>query len=90
MGTKIATSTIYYPQLDNQSERTNQTVEITLRYITDRSSNADFIKFLSTLKRYLNNSKNTTTGRSPNKIIYGTNLNDSFGVISLREARDFE
>ena len=66
MGTKIATSTVYHPQSDGQSERTNQTVEIALRYITHRSPDADFTEFLSTLKRYFNNSKNITTGRSPN------------------------
>jgi len=58
--------------------------------MTYRSLNADFTEFLSALKRCFNNSKNGTTGRSPNEIIYGTNLNDSFGVVLSGEARDFE
>ncbi len=85
MGTKIATSTTYYSQSDDQFECTNQTIEIAFHYMTHRSSDADFIKFLSALKRYLNNSKNNIIGRSPNKIIYGTNLNDFFGVVSLKK-----
>ncbi len=58
--------------------------------MTYRSPDADFTKFLPTFKRYLNNNKNTTIGRSSNEIIYGTNLNDSFGVILFKKTRDFE
>ena len=50
MGTKIATSTAYYLQSDGQSERTNQIVEIVFCYMTHRSSDVDFTKFLPAFK----------------------------------------
>ena len=44
LGIELLTSTAYYPQTNGQSERTNQTVEITLRYytsskLTDKAGN---------------------------------------------------
>jgi len=65
-------------------------VKIALRYITHRSPDANFTKFLSALKRYFNNNKNITAGRFPNEIIYDTNLNEFFEIISLEETRDLE
>lgn len=34
LDTKLLTATSYHPQTDGQSERSNQTVEIALRYLT--------------------------------------------------------
>ncbi len=90
MRAKISTLIAYYPQSDGQLERINQIIEITLRYLIERKSNTEFPKFLPILKRGFNNSKNVTTGKSPNEIIYGINLSDSFGIVIDKEAKDFE
>ena len=90
MEAKISALITYHSQSDDQSERINQTTEITLHYLIKRKSDTEFPKFLPTLKRGFNNNKNTTTEKSPNKIIYKINLNDSFGVIINKEAKDFE
>jgi hypothetical protein len=37
-----------------------------------------------------NNSINASTGRSPNEIIYGFNLADSFDVVTKDDAQEFE
>lgn len=39
--TAILTSTAYHPQTDGQSKRTNQTVEIALRYFVTSNSDDD-------------------------------------------------
>ncbi len=90
MGAKISALTIYYPQSDGQSERINQTAEIIFRYLIERKSDTEFPEFLLALKRGFNNSKNATTEKSPNEIIYGMNLSDSFGVVIDKEAKNFE
>ncbi|KAN0085522.1 hypothetical protein V8E54_001989 [Elaphomyces granulatus] len=84
MRARISTATA---QSDEQSERTNQTVEIALRY--DLELNPD-TEFLPAFKRVFNNSVNASTGRSPNQIIYGFNLADSFGVVTEGDAKDFK
>jgi transposase InsO family protein len=90
MGARISTTTAYHPQSDGQSERTNQTAEIALRYDLELNPDTDFTEFLPAFKRVFNNSVNASTGRSPNQIIYGFNLADSFGVVTEGDAKDFE
>jgi hypothetical protein len=90
MGTRISATTAYHPQSDGQSERTNQTAEIALRYASERSPGVDFTEFLPAFKRVFNNSTNASTGRTPNEIIYGFNLADSFGVVTEGDAKEFE
>jgi hypothetical protein len=90
MGARISATTAYHPQSDGQSERTNQTAEIALRFATARYPGVDFTEFLPAFKRVFNNSVNASTGRSPNEIIYGFNLTDSFGVVTDGEAKKFE
>ncbi len=90
MGAKILVLIIYYLQFDGQSERINQIAEIVFRYLIERKSDTEFLKFLPVLKRGFNNSKNVTIEKSSNEIIYGMNLSDSFGVVIDEEAKDFE
>lgn len=66
-------STSYHPQTDGQSERTNQTVEIALRYwmakYPDRA--LEWRYALPQLQFVLNNSENASTGVAPNMLLYG-------------------
>ena len=72
LGVGLLYSTAYHPQTDGQSERTNQTIEIALRYYL---SGLDYPKewptVLPRLQAYLNNSVSATTGKTPNEAAYG-------------------
>ena len=63
-------STAYYPQTDSQSERTNQTVEIALRFLLLSTDGVLQPTFLTALQAAFNNS-GTSTSRSLNEFIYG-------------------
>lgn len=82
LGVEILASTAYHPQTDGQSERTNQTVEIALRYFITANPGVDWTLVLPYLQGSLNNSKNQSTGLSPNEILYGFNVRDTLGMLS--------
>ena len=77
-GTALLYSTSYHPQTDGQSGRTNQTAEIGLRYyISTLPRGSHWPTVLPRLQSALNNGANlTTTGKSPNEIIYGFRPNE--------------
>ena len=81
---------VYHSQSDDQSEHTNQIIKITLWYALEEALTADFIDFLSAFKWVFNNSINTFTGQTSNKIIYRFNLTDFFNVITDNDAKKFE
>lgn len=78
----LLTSTAYYTQTDGQSERANQTVEIAIRYYVSQNPESTWIVVLPYLQGYLNNSKNQSTGVSPNEVLYGFNVRDTLGMLS--------
>jgi hypothetical protein len=69
-GARTITTTAYHPAGDGQSERTNQTLEIALRYYVD-SAQGGWVRQLPFLEATLNNSDSFTKDRSPNEILYG-------------------
>lgn len=69
-------STAYHPQTDGQSERTNQTVEIMLRYIISEDTFKDWPSILPHIQAVLNNSTSSTTGISPNEIVLGFKIKE--------------
>ena len=71
LGIALLFTTAYHPQTDGQSERTNQTVEIALRYSLMEGDITDFSKLLPSIQATMNNSANASTGISPNEILYG-------------------
>ena len=69
--TKLLASTAFHPPTNGGSERTNQTVEIALRYLITTYPDIDWVTFLPALQAYLNNAPNAATGLSPNEVVYG-------------------
>ncbi len=82
LGTKLLTSTAYHPQTDGQSERTNQTVEIALRYFLTSHPEEAFTTALPYLQGSLNNSRNASTGYAPNELAYGFRTNDTLDTLT--------
>lgn len=69
---KLLYSTAYHPQTDGSSERTNQTVEITLRFFVHGLLNPSvWPEILPRIQSLLNNTSSSTTGKTPNEIAYG-------------------
>lgn len=83
LNTQFLTSTSYYPQTDGQFERTNQTVELAIRY--SNTANPDLLRtaVLPSLTSCLGSVKNASTGVLPNEIIFGFSLNlDALSALS--------
>ena len=89
LGTSMATSTAYHPQTDGQSERTNQTVEIALRFHLTTGTN-DWVTVLPFLQGSLNNAVNATTGFAPNELAYGFRVRDTLGLLADLPAEDLD
>ena len=88
MGTKLLTSTAYHPQTDGTSERTNQTVEIAIRFLITNYPDINFVLALPSLQAQLNNSANVATGLSPNEINYGFKVREALTSLTERQATD--
>ena len=86
--TSLATSTAYHPQSDGQSERTNQTVEIALRFHLSTGTD-DWLTILPFLQASLNNSI-TTTGFAPNELAYGFRVRDTLGLLADLPPEDLD
>ena len=72
LGASLLYSTAYHPQTDGQSERTNQTIEIALRYyLSSLDDPKKWPTVLPRLQSYLNNSVSASTGKTPNEAAYG-------------------
>ena len=87
----LLTSTAYHTQTDEQSERTNQTVKIAIRfYLSQHIDVVDWTIILPYLQGYLNNSPNQSTSLAPNKVIYGFKVRNTLGILSeLPDGEDY-
>ena len=72
----------YHSQTNEASERTNQTIEIAIRYFVIEFFEIDYILTLSTIQTQLNNSLNVATDLSPNEIIYDFKVRDALSSIT--------
>jgi hypothetical protein len=70
LDTKLLMSTAYHSQTDKQSKRTNQIVEIALRFFLIENSNANWISATSLIQANLNNFFNVAIELSFNEITY--------------------
>src|SRR5215216_492461 len=70
MGTKLAMSTAFHPQMDGQTERANRTLEDMLRtFVSYRQDNWD--QLLSSAEFACNNAPNASTNMSSFRANYG-------------------
>ena len=71
LGVKLLYSTAYHPQRDCSSERTNQTVEIALRFFVHALvDSSKWPQVLPRIQDIINNSSSSTTGKTPNELAY--------------------
>lgn len=89
LGTKLFMTTAYHPQADGQSERTNQTVEIAIRFFVTGNPDCEWVQALPQIQANLNNSRNASTGASPNQLLYGTNTNTDVLTALKDEVADY-
>lgn len=94
MNTNFLMSSAYHSQIDDLSERFNQIVKITLRYLISKNFDVNWIKTLSTLQALLNNLSNVTIDRSLNEIVYEFKSRDVLAALTRKVASitdlDFE
>ena len=91
LGVSFLVSTAYHPQTDGQSERTNQTIEIALRFwLSDpENQDKDWEEALPYITAALNNSANASTGVAPNEICYGFRVNDPLAMLEDLPPQDY-
>lgn len=71
LGVKFPYSTAYHPQIDGSSERTNQTVEIALRFFIYALDNPGLQpQVFRQIQAIINNTSSSSTSKTPNKVAY--------------------
>ena len=79
--TKLLASTAYHPQTDGQSERTNQTTEIALRYYVSTHQD-DWPDHLPSIQAAINTSVSKSTGKTPFEVLYGFNPRHALDLVT--------
>ena len=83
LNVKLLYSTAYHPQTDGQSERTNQTAEIMLRFFVAGLERPElWPRLLPRLQAIMNSSISAATGKIPNEIIYGFKPNQPLDLVA--------
>ena len=83
LGVKLLYSTAYHPQRDGASKRTNQTVEIALRFFVHTMDDPlRWSEVLPRIQSLLNNTSSSTTGKTLNEITYGFSPRRSLDLFS--------
>ena len=72
-GTRNISTTAYHPAGDGLAERTNQELEIALRFNVDLNQE-DWPDHLQIIQSQFNNSHSEPIGRTPNEVLYGFNV----------------
>lgn len=87
LGIDMLTATAYHPQTDGQSERTNQTAEIALRYHIAQEGGS-WVDVLDSIAFSHNNSVNQSTGYSPTELMFGERSRDKLGYLNWSSKTD--
>ena len=85
----MLTSTAWHSQTNGQSERTNQTIEVALRFHITAFPNEDWDEVLPYLQAENNNVTHATTGYAPNELAYGFKVRDTMGMLADLPPEDF-
>ena len=87
-------STSYHPQTDGMSERTNQTVEIALRYYLAALQEGTLNKWPTVLPRLshaLCNSTNfSSTGKTPTQVLFGFRTREALDFLRVEQGEPVE
>ena len=81
-GVRSLTMRAYHPSADGQSDRTNQTLEVMLRYLVN-ASQSNWLSKLLPLQAACNNMESATTKRAPNELIYGKKLRTALEISTV-------
>ena len=93
MGTKLATTAAYHPEADGQSERTNQTVAIAIRFFVTENPEEDWTQAIAHIQFTMNTSKNFSTGCTPCEYLMGFNPSQGIDICDAKATltrQDFE
>jgi hypothetical protein len=88
LGVAMLVSTAYHPQTDGQSERTNQTVKIALRFLTADHPKTEWTEFLPGLTMKLNNMVHESTGYSATEIMYGEKVSEGLDLLNAATSKE--
>ena len=78
----LLTFIVYHAQTNEQFERSNQIVEIAIRFLTSNNPDIKIVSALSTIQSQFNNSLNAFTDLSSNEIIYGFRVRDIISALN--------
>ena len=82
LNVRLLYSIVYHFQIDDQSERINQMIEITLRFHLIRMINSiDWSKIFSKMQRHFNNSHSTIIEKTLNEVFYDFIFIQSLNVL---------
>lgn len=73
---------VYHSSTNDQFERPNQIVEIVIRFPLMKDEITNFIKIISSVQNTMNNSSNTFTELSSNKILYHFKVTKSLDLLN--------
>ena len=82
-------SIVYHSQIDEQSERTNQTMKIALRFWLFNSKNTNWLAILFYLTIFHNNAINVTIDFVFNELIYDFRINDILSMLKNLFAENY-
>ena len=85
--TALLFTTAYHSQRDDQSEKTNQTLKIALRFALMKKKCKDFIKLLPFIQAMMNNFQNVITEFSPHEIFYGFKVLKTIDLLNNEQTR---
>ena len=86
LGVNLMYSTAYHPQTDGSSERTNQTVEIAIRFwIATLQKPEAWPVTLSTISFSYNNTISQPLGKAPNEVALGFTVNESLDLAGVQK-----